>query len=105
MQFLIEAALLAAVGGILGLLGGAVLTAVLARIFEITLRITAGYVVLALVVSSAVGIVSGFYPAMRAARLDPIVALAERVIPCRSRTAKTSGWRLPPCGRIASARC
>lgn len=75
MQFLIEAALLAAVGGVVGLLCGAALTAALSRIFEITLRITVGYVVLAIAVSSTVGIVSGFYPAMRAARLDPIAAL------------------------------
>jgi putative ABC transport system permease protein len=75
MQFLIEAALLAAVGGLIGLACGAVLTAALSRVFEITLRITIGYVVLAIAVSSAVGIVSGFYPAMRAAKLDPIAAL------------------------------
>ncbi len=75
MQFLIEAALLAAVGGLIGLGCGAALTAALSRIFEITLRITLGYVILAIAVSSAVGIVSGFYPAMRAARLDPIAAL------------------------------
>ena len=33
------------------------------------------YIMLALVVSSTVGIVSGWYPAARAARLDPVVAL------------------------------
>jgi putative ABC transport system permease protein len=75
MQFLIEAVLLAAFGGALGVLLGAALTELLAQIFQISLKITASYVALALIVSSTVGIVSGAYPAVRAARLDPITAL------------------------------
>jgi putative ABC transport system permease protein len=75
LQFLIEAAFLSAAGGAVGLFGGAVLTQVLARIFEIRLRVTLPYVALALFVSSTVGIVSGWYPARRAARLDPVAAL------------------------------
>jgi putative ABC transport system permease protein len=39
------------------------------------MRVTAVYVVLSLVVSSVVGIVSGWYPAARASKLDPVVAL------------------------------
>ena len=39
------------------------------------LDVTAGYVVLSIFVSSAVGIISGWYPARRAARLDPVAAL------------------------------
>jgi putative ABC transport system permease protein len=75
LQFLLEAVLMAAVGGAIGVLTGAALTQALAQIFEISLRITLGYVFLALMVSSAVGIASGWYPARRAARMDPIVAL------------------------------
>jgi len=75
LQFLLEAVLMAAVGGAIGVLTGAALTQLLAQIFEISLRITPGYVFLALMVSSAVGIASGWYPARRAARMDPIVAL------------------------------
>jgi putative ABC transport system permease protein len=75
LQILIEAVTLSSLGGALGVALGAVVTTVLGRIFEISMHITAGYVVLALVVSSVVGVVSGWYPASRAARLEPVVAL------------------------------
>jgi putative ABC transport system permease protein len=75
MQVLSESVLMAVAGGALGVLLGAVLTQALSRIFEITLAITAPYVALALFVSGGVGIASGWYPAKRAAKLDPIVAL------------------------------
>jgi putative ABC transport system permease protein len=75
LQVLIEAVLMAVAGGVLGVGLGVALTAVLARIFEVSLAVTAGYVALALVVSSVVGIASGWYPAARAARLDPVEAL------------------------------
>ena len=74
-QVLIEAVLLAAVGGLLGVALGALVTTLLGRIFEITMRITGFYVALSIGVSSVVGIVSGWYPAARASKLDPVVAL------------------------------
>jgi putative ABC transport system permease protein len=74
-QILIEAVVLASVGGAMGVAAGALVTAVLGKVFELSLHITASYVMLSLVVSGATGVVSGWYPASRAAKLDPVVAL------------------------------
>ena len=75
MQVLIEAVVLAVMGGGVGVALGSLCTLLLGRIFDLSLHITIGYVALALGVSSVVGVVSGWYPASRAARLDPVVAL------------------------------
>jgi putative ABC transport system permease protein len=75
MQILIEAVVLASMGGALGVAAGALVTFLLGRIFDLSMHITLGYVVLSIGVSSVVGVVSGWYPASRAARLDPVVAL------------------------------
>ncbi len=75
MQILIEAVVLAIMGGGVGVALGSLATLLLSRIFDLSLHITMGYVALALGVSSLVGIISGWYPASRAARLEPVVAL------------------------------
>jgi putative ABC transport system permease protein len=75
LQILIEAVVLATLGGAFGVGLGALATMVLGRIFDLSLHITLGYVMLSLAVSSIVGIASGWYPAARAAKLDPVVAL------------------------------
>src|ERR1035438_975430 len=75
LQVLIEAVMLATIGGAMGVTVGAIVTELLGRVFELSLHITAGYVVLSLGVSSIVGVASGWYPASRAAKLDPVVAL------------------------------
>ncbi len=75
IQFLIEAVLLSSVGGAMGLALGAAVTSGLAAALEFKAKISITYVVLSLVVSSAVGIVSGWYPAARASKLDPVEAL------------------------------
>jgi putative ABC transport system permease protein len=74
-QVLIEAVVLASLGGAMGVAIGAAATAVLGSVFDLSLHITAGYVALSLAVSGIVGIASGWYPARHAARLDPVVAL------------------------------
>jgi len=75
MQVLIEAVIMAGAGGAIGVLFGAILTAILTAVFGVTLRVTPTYVVLSVFVSGMVGVVSGWYPAWRASKLDPIVAL------------------------------
>ena len=75
MQVLIEAVVLAMMGGAMGVGLGALITLALGRIFELSLHITLGYVILALAVSTLVGVVSGWYPASKAAKLDPVEAL------------------------------
>jgi len=75
LQFLVEAAILAAVGGLIGLGLGAAAATVLGIVFATPLPVTLPYAVLAIVVSSIVGVISGWYPAMRASKLDPIAAL------------------------------
>lgn len=77
LQFLIESALLCVVGGILGLILATGVTQLVTFLLEITMTITPGYIVLSVGVSSVIGVVAGLYPAWKAARLDPIVALTK----------------------------
>ena len=75
LQFLTESVMLSLAGGLVGLAAGALVSVLLSALFGATLKITAPYILLSIFVSSAVGIISGWYPARRAARLDPIAAL------------------------------
>jgi putative ABC transport system permease protein len=77
LQFLIESGMLCAFGGVLGLLAAYGVTTLITALAGITMTITIGYILLAVIVSSVIGIVSGIYPAFKAARLDPIIALTK----------------------------
>jgi len=77
LQFLIESSLLCVIGGIIGLLLAAGVTQLITLLAGITMTITITYVFLSVGVSSIIGIVAGLYPAWKAARLDPIVALTQ----------------------------
>jgi putative ABC transport system permease protein len=74
-QFLVEAAVLSALGGILGLLAAAGLAALVAANTPMPASIQPWSVFLALGVSTTVGVFFGYYPASRAAKMDPIDAL------------------------------
>lgn len=74
-QFLVEASLLGLIGGVLGLAFGYAGAAVLPNLISQPVTISALSALGALVVSLAIGLVAGVYPANRAARLAPIDAL------------------------------
>jgi putative ABC transport system permease protein len=74
-QFVIEAGMLTAVGGLLGVGTGLAVGYVVPRAASIAVTITAPPVLIAVGVAVAVGLVFGVYPALRAARLAPIEAL------------------------------
>ena len=75
MQFLIESGLLCALGGVIGLLLSWGVCLLITTLAGITMTITIGYILLALIVSTVIGMLAGIYPAFKGARLDPIVAL------------------------------
>lgn len=75
LQFLVEAVFLSLMGGIIGLSMGYLMARALSLVFGVDLEVTTFYVALSIIVSTVVGVISGWYPARRAARLDPIVAL------------------------------
>ena len=77
LQFLIESALLCVVGGILGLFLSFGATSLVGSLLDMTMTILPQDIVVSLLVSSVIGIVAGLYPAWKAARLDPIVALTK----------------------------
>jgi len=77
LQFLIESALLCVIGGIIGLILAVAATQLITVLAGMTMTITITYVILSVGVSSIIGVVAGLYPAWKAARLDPIVALTQ----------------------------
>ncbi|MCI4397788.1 MAG: ABC transporter permease [Acidobacteria bacterium] len=75
LQFVSEAAAISLLGGLSGMVMGVAIAKIVAFYAEWPTVVTAFSVILAFGVSLAVGVLSGLYPAMRAAKLDPIEAL------------------------------
>jgi putative ABC transport system permease protein len=74
-QFLIEAVLISIVGGLIGVAAGFGASRVIALIAGYATLVTAISIAVAFGVSVFVGLVFGVYPAVQAARLDPIEAI------------------------------
>jgi putative ABC transport system permease protein len=75
MQFLVEAVVLSSFGGLFGIAFGLGAAALGARAMNMPFIFSPGIVAVAFLFSGAVGIVFGYFPARKAARLDPIEAL------------------------------
>lgn len=74
-QFLLEAVMLTFIGGVLGVILGWLISITLTKLGIITAQVSVGSVFLAFGVSTVIGIIFGYYPAKRAAKLNPIDAL------------------------------
>jgi len=74
-QFLVEAMVLSSLGGLIGISLAIIASVWLSHVLQVPFVFNSGIVALAFAFSAAVGIVFGYFPARRAARLDPIEAL------------------------------
>jgi putative ABC transport system permease protein len=75
MQFLVEAVVLSSFGGLIGIVLALAASVWLASVLRVPFVFNAGIVIVAFLFSAAVGVIFGYFPAMKAARLDPIEAL------------------------------
>jgi len=75
MQFMIESAMMAAVGGLVGVVGGMAVTALVRNLTFMPATTPFSAILVSLMLATSVGLFFGIYPALRAARLDPVEAL------------------------------
>ncbi len=75
MQFLVEAVVLSSSGGLFGIILGLSACAGLKNVLQVPFVFNPGIVIIAFLFSAAVGVIFGYFPALKAAGLDPIEAL------------------------------
>ena len=75
IQFLFESVLISLLGAIAGIISGVLLGNVVAVLLHTGLVFPWGWVLSGIIVCFAVGLIAGLYPALKASKLDPIVAL------------------------------
>jgi len=75
LQFLIESGLMATLGGVIGILLGVGVAQLIKLIFDVSVNVSVGSVLLGMFMATGTGVFFGVYPASKAAKLDPIVAL------------------------------
>ena len=74
-QFLLEAVMLSGTGGVIGILVGGLISFAVRALLSIPASLSLFWVVMGVAISVGVGLFFGYYPANRAANLDPIVCL------------------------------
>ena len=77
LQFLVESAVLSLVGAALGIGLGLALAEVVSAVSPLPASVAPWSIGFALLVGAGVGVVAGWYPAVRASKLDPIAALRQ----------------------------
>jgi putative ABC transport system permease protein len=75
IQFLVEAVVLSSFGGLVGIALATVASLVLSRLMQVPYLFNPGINIISFLFSAAIGVIFGYFPAQKAARLDPIDAL------------------------------
>jgi putative ABC transport system permease protein len=75
VQFLVEAVVLSSFGGLVGIALATVASLVLSRLMQVPYLFNPGINIISFLFSAAIGVIFGYFPAQKAARLDPIDAL------------------------------
>jgi putative ABC transport system permease protein len=75
LQFLTESIILSLIGGVIGLLLGLLLSYVVSLAMSLPYVVNVGWMIISFVSCAILGLISGFFPALKASRTDPINAL------------------------------